>query len=179
MSKDEFNKIAFAIKTTFPNSQVLHSRDAMDIWYMMLGDLDYRVCQTAVLELISISKFAPTIAEIREKCSCLTSVPIKDWGEAWESVIRAIGKYGYYEAEKALNSMDELTRICVRRIGFQNICRSENVAVDRANFRMIYETEASRRKANNQLPPQLLSEKQAMIHALIENTTKQIGTNRN
>ncbi|MGF7145324.1 hypothetical protein HNQ56_003765 [Anaerotaenia torta] len=177
MSKDDFKKIALAIKTTFPNSQILQNSDAMDIWYMMLGDIDYRVCQAAVLELISISKFPPTIAEIREKCSGLTSIPIKDWGEAWESVIKAIGKYGYYETEKALESMDELTRMCVRRIGFQNICMSENVAADRANFRMIYETEANRKKVNNQLPPQLLSEKQKMMNELIERTTKQIGLN--
>jgi len=50
-------KIASAIKTSYPTVKVLQDKPSMDIWYMMLSDLDYRVCQTAVLELISTSKF--------------------------------------------------------------------------------------------------------------------------
>ena len=59
------------------------------------------------------------------------------------------------QVSEALDSLDELTRRCVKRIGFQNICTSENVTADRANFRMIYETEAGKRKFENQLPERI------------------------
>ena len=175
MSEQEFMKIASAIKTSYPTVNVLKDKPSMDIWYMMLSDLDYRVCQTAVLELISTSKFPPTIPEIREKCSYLTSPEIKEWSEAWEEVQRSIGKYGMYQPQEALESFDELTRKCVNRIGYVNICTSENITADRANFRMIYETEANRKRTENQLPLSLRTEKQRLIDSLVNDTIKQIG----
>lgn len=175
MNKQEFAQIAGAIKTAYPAVNVLNDKQSMDIWYTMLSDLDYKVCQMAVLELISTSKFPPTIAEIREKCSQLIAPPIKDWSEAWEDVIRSIGKYGMYQAQEALASFDELTRKCVNRIGYVNICMSENIAADRANFRMIYEAEVQRKRAENQLPLALRTEKQKMLDALVNDTVKQIG----
>ena len=53
---------------------------------------------------------------------------------------------------EALESMTEETRICVKRIGWQNICMSNNVSADRANFRMIYEQEIDSKKFLAQLP---------------------------
>lgn len=174
MTEQEFMKIASAIKTSYPTVKVLQDKASMDIWYMMLRDLDYRVCQNAVLELISTLKFPPTIAEIREKCSRLTSPEVKDWGEAWEEVQRSIGRHGMYQAQEALNNFDELTRKCVNRIGYINICTSDNITADRANFRMIYETEANRKRTENQLPLSLRTEKQRLIDSLVGDTVKQI-----
>ena len=175
MTKEDFKKIALAIKTTYPTSKILETQDAMNIWYTLLQDLDYRVCQNAVLELISTCKFCPTIAEIREKCSGITSLPIKDYGEAWENVMRAVSRFGMYNQTEALDSLDELTRKCTKRLGFGNICTSENITADRANFRMIYEQEANRKKTDNQLPQLVRSEKLEMIEALVNSTVKQIG----
>ena len=177
MTKEDFKKIALAIKTTYPTSKILETQDAMNIWYTLLQDLDYRVCQNAVLELISTCKFCPTIAEIREKCSGITSLPIKDYGEAWETVMRAVSRFGMYNQAEALESLDELTRKCTKRLGFGNICMSENITADRANFRMIYEQEANRKKTDNQLPQLVRSEKLEMIEVLVNSTVKQIGEN--
>lgn len=35
--------------------------------------------------------------------------------------------------------MDAITRECVKRLGWKDLCMSENQTADRANFRMIYE----------------------------------------
>jgi hypothetical protein len=175
MTTQEFATIAMAIKAAYPTANLMPDEQSKKVWYTMLSDLDYTVCMTGIKEIISNNKFAPTIAEIREKTSSLTYLPIKDWGEAWESVLKAIRKFGYMCELEALESMDDITKKCVKRIGFQNICQSENIAADRANFRMIYETEASRRKTDNQLPPQLRSDKQKMLDELIGNAVKQIG----
>jgi len=161
MTRQEFSKVAAAIKCAFPGANIMPDSNSMDIWFMLLEDLDYQVCQRAVIEQISSNKYPPTIAEIREKCANLTFLPIKDYGEAWESVMKAIGRYGMYNPEEAYESMDELTRKCAKRIGFVNICTSENITADRANFRMIYETEAGKRKHENQLPQRLKIEKQS------------------
>jgi hypothetical protein len=103
-------------------------------------------------EIISTNKFAPTIAELRERCASIASPQIKDWGEGWQDVMNAIRFCGMYQEEQALQRFDEITLKCVKRLGYQNICTSENVTADRANFRMIYEQEANRIKTNNQIP---------------------------
>lgn len=140
----------------------------------MLMDLDYEICKAASKEYISSGKFPPSIADIREKCTAYTQSPIKDYGEAWGSVLKAIRKYGYMEEEQALNSMDELTRKCVKSLGFQNICHDEEEAAMRANFRMIYEQEANRAKRDNQVPVMLMAQKQQRIEKLIDSTVQQI-----
>lgn len=174
MTESEFTKIALAIKTSYPNAKVLADKAAMDIWFMMLSDIPYSIAQPAVLEHVSTNKFPPSIAEIREKCAGFISLPIMDYGEAWENVLLAIRRFGYMQETEALESLEEITRRCVKRLGFQNICASENITADRANFRMIYEAEANRKKVDNQIPRQLLNQKQQMISNLVESTNKQI-----
>lgn len=174
MNKGEFKNIALAIKTSYPNAKVLQDNESMNIWYMMLEDIPYNIIQAAILEHISTNKFPPSIAEIREKCAGLTSIPVVDWGEAWESVMLAIRRCGYMQETEALESLDEITRKCVKRIGYQNICMSENITADRANFRMIYESEAERKKTDNQLPMSLRQQKQQMIEEIVSKTIVKI-----
>ena len=69
--------------------------------------------------------------------------------------------------------MSEDTRACVRRIGFQNICLSENITADRANFRMIYEAMSREKKEMLQLPEKVRSE-QERFRALATETVKQL-----
>ena len=50
------------------------------------------------------------------------------------------------QRDAALASMDEITRETVIRIGWQQICESENPDALRANFRMVHETMSRRRQ---------------------------------
>ena len=66
--------------------------------------------------------------------------------------MKAIRMYGYYRPEQAMDSLDDLTRETVRRLGFQTLCLSENQEADRANFRRIYEELASRNRVQSMIP---------------------------
>lgn len=179
MDKQEFSKIALAIKAAYPNFSILQDNASMDIWYTMVADIPYNIAQPATLELLSSNKYPPSIAEFREKCTTYTSLPTKDYGEAWESVLRAIRKFGYMQEIEALNSLDDITRKCVKRLGFQNICMSENITADRANFRIIYENELKQVKDSNQIPIQLRNQKQQMISELINSTSLKLEDGKN
>jgi hypothetical protein len=63
----------------------------------------------------------------------------------------AIRKYGMYNIGPALASLDPLTRQAVEQVGFREICLSENISVERANFRMVYENLAERKKTEQQV----------------------------
>ncbi len=166
MDSKEFAKFAMALKTYFPRESVLNNNAAMELWYEQLKDIPYKVAYTFLSKWVSTEKWAPTIADIRGGCSELTQGAIEDWGHGWEQVERAIRVYGMYRIEEAYESMDEITRTVAKRLGFQNICMSDNIQADRANFRMIYEEVANRKKLDRQLNPEtkrIMTEKILMI----------------
>lgn len=163
MTDREFETIALALKASYPNSNVLPDKYAMRTWFEALADLDARVASNAVWEHISTSVFPPSIAEIRQKCSERLSPMITDWGEAWEEVLMAIRKYGSYREDEAVNSLSKLTAIAVRRMGFRNLCMSENTVADRAHFQRIYEGMVKEEKRQVQLPNFVREKKDEMI----------------
>ena len=63
----------------------------------------------------------------------------------------AIRYFGYYRIDEAMETFDDVTRQCVERLGFKNICISENINQDRANFRMIYEQLQERKRKESQI----------------------------
>lgn len=161
MNAQEFSTIAMAIRSAWPNANLMLDDKAKDVWYTMLADLDYNACLVAIKEHMSTCRFAPSIAELRERCSNVTCAPVQSWGDAWEDVISAIRFCGMYREDEALQRMDAITRKCVKRLGFQNLCTSENITADRANFRMIYEQEQKAQKELRQLSPALQEQKKS------------------
>ncbi len=150
MDKKEFSMFAMAIRTYYPKEQILPNQQAMELWYRELQDIPYQVAEAALRKWVAINKWSPSIAEIREMASTVQHGSIPDWGEGWEQVIVAIRKYGSYRIPEAMESFEPITRQCVERLGFRNICMSENITADRANFRMMYEQIAERQKRENQ-----------------------------
>lgn len=152
MDKKEFSLFAMALRTYFPKENILPNQQAMELWFMQLKDIPYQAVEIALNKWVATNKWSPSISEIREAVAGICEGEIADWGEGWEQVLKAIRVYGMYRPEEALASMDEITRQVVKQIGFREICLSENVQNDRANFRMIYERLAERKKQEAQIP---------------------------
>lgn len=152
MTDKEFEMLAVALKAAYPNSNVLPDKYALKTWYRSLADIDFQVAENAVWEHINTSVFPPSIAEIREKCANRLYPMITDWGEAWEEVQRAIRKYGSYREVEAIESLSRLTATVVRRMGFLNICQSDNPVADRAHFQRLYEGLVEKERNLTQLP---------------------------
>lgn len=176
MNEKEFAMIALAVRTVYSNFKVMPDKASANIWFEMLKDIPYKQINLALKEYISTNKYPPTIADLRELASNYNNMPVPDFGEAWEEVINAIRKHGYMEVENAYASMSPLTVKCVKRIGWQNICMSENVTADRANFRMIYETEQKRERERNQLSLEIRNQKQAYINDVVDKMMLQMET---
>lgn len=168
MSKKEFATIAVGIKAAYPQSEVMPDNASLEFWYKMLGDIDYTVLQNAVLEHIGTSAFVPRISELRQKCMERMNPMITDWGEAWEEVQLAIRRYGSYREVEAMESLSKLTAVAVRRLGFRNLCMSENIVADRAHFQRIYEGMVKEQKRQLQLPQSVRDERTQMIESHTE-----------
>ena len=144
MTKQEFATLVVAMQAMH-GEDFIGTEQALDVWYALLHDLDYQILSKALQQYMLTNKFKPTVAELREIYAELVSPTISDWSEDWEKVSRTIGHYGMYQEEAAMESFDEVTKEVVKRLGFQNICLSENIVADRARFVEIYQ-DIQRRK---------------------------------
>lgn len=154
MTKAEFIKLANAIKTYYPTEKLFPNEGALMLWYEELKDLTYELAYVAVRKHVNTSPFPPTISDIRKGAASVTTNQA-NWADGWEQFRRAVSKYGYYQQEAALASMDETTRKVVKRLGWKQLCESENAMQDRANFRMVYEQEMQHKKEIAVLPAAL------------------------
>lgn len=152
MDKAEFATIAAALRTYFPRYNMFPNEEAMSLWYQELQDIPAEVLGTALRKWVATNKWPPSIAELREGCAEVVKGKVPDWGEAWAQVTRAIRRYGYARPEEALASMQPTTRAAVERIGWTDICQSENPETIRAQFRQVYEISAQREVEDRQLP---------------------------
>lgn len=155
MTIDEFRVLAKGMKAVYPQPNFLPDMDAVNVWYELLKDIDYQVANMAIQMHAQSSKFPPTVAEIRESASKIVHGEVKDWSKAWEEACRAMSRFGRDRKSEAYKTLDERTRRVIDRLGYRNLCMSENIGVDRANFRSIYETIAQRDKEINKLSPQI------------------------
>lgn len=151
MTFDEFKILAKGMKSVYTRENFLPDAESIKIWFSLLKDISYEVLNVAIQKYMMTNKFAPTIADLRELSAEITQGQITDWGDGWEQVLRAIRMYGAYRPKEALDSMDDITRKCVERLGFREICLSENISVERANFRMLYEQLINRQKEDGKL----------------------------
>lgn len=163
MEREQFKVLCKGMKAVYTQETFLPDANAFNIWFALLGDLEYTVLNAAIQKYMLTNKFPPTIADLRELATTICAGEIPDWGEGWEKVLHAIRRFGFYRESEALQTMDELTQTCVKRLGWRNLCMSENNNHDRANFRMIYEQLAERTK------------KEAVLPISLNNTIKQLN----
>ena len=144
VTKQEFATLVVAMQAMY-GEDFIGTEEALDVWYALLHDLDYHILSKALQQYMLTNKFKPTVAELRDIYTELVSPSISDWS-GWEKVSRAIGHYGMYQEQAAMESFDEVTREVVKRLGFQNICLSKNIVADRARFAEIYQAIQRRKR---------------------------------
>lgn len=152
MTKEEFSKVASALKTYYPAQNVLPNKQAMELWYMQLCDIGMQEITVAINTWVATNKWPPTIADLRESVTLVTSEEIPDWNSAYEEVRRNIRRYGMYQVEEGMENLTGITRETMKCIGYREFCISENRDVIRANFRDIYNRLAARKKQEAALP---------------------------
>lgn len=151
MKIEEFNILVKGLKAVYTYERFLPDADSIKIWFNLLKDLDYGVLSTAIQKYMMVETKPPTIADLRRYSAECQNVSVGDWSEEWERALKAIHYYGSYRENEALESLPELTRETVKRVGYKTICMSENVSIERANFRQIYEILKDRKSQDMQI----------------------------
>ena len=139
----------------YPDKSKVAIMATAKLWTGFLEDVSAETAVLALQRLIATCKFPPTIAEMRESLSLVKDEPVPDSGEAWGEVNAAIREYGFYRPEEAFASMREPVRMAAQRMGWRELCMSENDMADRAHFLRIYENIKTRMETDRQLPERL------------------------
>ena len=156
MTIDETLIFMGILKTAYPryyaNIDKTEAKQAVMLWSEMLQDISLDQAKLALKKYIASSPFPPTVSDIRQAITVVTSGYIPDEGEAWGEVLNAIRLYGYMQPDKAYDNMGEYTKLAVKRMGWQSLCESENQMADRAHFMSIYKSIKQREESNQALP---------------------------
>lgn len=140
--------------------------DTVALWETMLSDISFEVGQAAVKTHMSRSPFPPTIADIRDAATMITSPKSLDAIEAWGMISKAIQRYGFYRQEEAIASLPQEVADMVHRFGWRELCYNTNIDTLRAQFRMAWETMDKRRKEERKLPADVLEIMQGAVKRL-------------
>ena len=167
MRFEEFKKLVKGMKAVYTSQNFLPDAESIKIWYQLLKDMPYEIANVSIQKHMATNKFPPTVAEIRSGAAEITDKS-HDWSDGWESFRKAVGRFGYYRREEAFASMDEITRKVVKRLGWKELCMSENIMQDRANFRMVYEQEQNRAMERAMLPEGLRKQMDALQSGVLK-----------
>ncbi len=138
MNKHQTSRLLAIIAAAYPRFEV--DDTTLNVWSTMLSDIGYSVCEKAAAKYIMTQTWPPSIAEIRKECVKLLYPALQTTGEAWASIEAAIREHGLYGEKEAKKNMAPEVQRAVEAIGWDTICRSENISVVRGQYIKIYET---------------------------------------
>ena len=154
MTDVEVRKLVAVLMGAFPAIRTAPNTAA--VFERMLCDLDYAAANAAIERLLATSRFMPSVAEIREATLALTAGEQRPGGDGWGDVLDAVSRFGIYRVPGAdFQFEDSVVAHCVRQLGWEEICNSENQVADRARFIELYERHAKidrQRQLSDSLP---------------------------
>lgn len=160
MTRDEVKVILMAMLTIWPNYKPNMTGEWVDIWTEMIGDLDFRLAQTALKAYAQEDKsgFAPSVGQLRAKAVELTHDDDMTSGEAWAMVRNAISRSAYYSAEE----FGKLPELVQKAVGSPLVLKTwaamEETELDvaRAQLEKKFTAEKARKTQRLQMSPDIL-----------------------
>lgn len=91
MTREQFAIWAAALATYYPRQTIIPNKQAMELWYRRLKDIDFAAAEQALNEWVDTERWPPTIADIRERSA---SAHAGGWWEQLAQVQRVVGYIG-------------------------------------------------------------------------------------
>ena len=174
MTKTEVMKLVAVLCAAYPSAKF--TAETSSVYEHMLADLDGTTTTAAVEQLISSSRWLPTVAEIRERVLSLRSGEIRPGGDAWGSVRKAIARRGRHRVPGVdFEFSDPVVHEAVRALGWAELCDSENAVADRARFTELYDRLAVLRR-RRQLTENLPAVKRYQLLQVASKSNPPLGT---
>jgi hypothetical protein len=136
--RDVAKLLAFAT-AAIPSVQITPA--TVEAWWAILGDLDADVAMAALRRVLAVQEIPalPAPGAIRKAAAELIRPRLPSPEEAWAMVLEAVRRHGYYDPPGVDWDFEhDAIRRAVAAIGWDTICLSEDIGVERAHFWRIY-----------------------------------------
>lgn len=183
MTKAESAKLVAVMITAYPNSDKYTDAESVEsvvnLWAAMFSQDDYSIVSLAISKHIAISKWPPSVAEIREIMSEILNPGLIPPDEAWAAVndlMATEGEYIYGDIYKQLPPLIARAVECIgysrlfqmRRNGYQN----GKSGTERLAFIQQYTPMYEREKIKAMTPQQINTKIDAIQSALSDSGKK-------
>lgn len=102
MTREEVKMIIRIMIATWPNYKPADLSQTVDVWAEMIGDINFGLAKAALKAYAQTDTagFAPSVGQLRAKVVELTSRQSMSEADAWEAIVRAVRRSGYYSVEE-------------------------------------------------------------------------------
>lgn len=175
MTREEFKILVKGLKAVYTQPSFIPDKEAFEVWYGLLADLDYELCSIAIKKHMQTVEKEPTVAGIRKHASELS----REEGEinelaAWQMVLKAMRNSTYHSDEEFAKLPSTVQRAVGSPRQLREWAMAENIDgtwmnVTQSNFMRTYRAEVVREREMRKLSPDLMR--------LVRKTTEQVPTN--
>lgn len=178
LTLEEFKQCAKVLAASTGRSMPPEQAEA---YLILLQDIPFPALYAACLRAVQETKqnFIPSVGVIRELAAERQHGIYPQAAEEWESVRKAIRRFGYMNKADGLRSLSPRARQAAMSIGWDVLCDSENIAVQAGQFRMAYEAAAKReiehRKISPELRPRIEAGEQLKLHNEVRDVVRNLA----
>ena len=166
MTEQETIKIVTLIVMSYPSSEKFKDETSLKgmvaVWKTIFKDDNAQLVEMAVQKHISVNKWPPSIAEIREQMVNLTRPDIVPPDVAWSAVSDLLYAYGEFSSPNLYSVLPELVARTVETIGWSKLyslhCNryGRNAdGMDRVAFMDLYKPAYEREREQAMLPERI------------------------
>lgn len=156
MTREEFSKLVKAMKAIYADPKFIADQYAFDVWYMVLGSLDYKTATVAVQKYMSLGTRPPLPADILAQAKTLdASKDTMTEQEAWNEVYKCVTGLDWTNPQRKYDMMPELCRKIITLEMILSWAKGDEMefqTVIRSAFRRSYEEAVKGVKDDAQLP---------------------------
>jgi len=147
LTKKEIGQLIALAVSNFPHMQDKDLSMTARLWEEMFSDMPFALAKTALMKVLALAKFWPTVAEIREAATELITTPAPTALEAWGMVREAIRK------DKPESSLHPAIQRAIKAFnGLDGIGYSEHIEFIQAQFLKAYDPIAKNENQQAALP---------------------------
>ena len=126
-------------------------------WTSAFADMNFDLVFTAFQKWCMYEPFPPKISDLRQlSVKIQNPQALRTAEDAWEDVILAVKRFGYYQKDKAFETLDAGTKRCIKAIGWDEICHSDKIGVVKSNFVKMFDNIAETQKESDLVPLEII-----------------------
>lgn len=110
MTEREFSILVKGMKSIYSSPSFIADKNAFDVWFSLLKDLEYMDCSRAIQKHMQTSEYQPTVATIRKIVAAFKDKDSAVPNEYFFNEIKSAVSKGIYYSESAFSDLSDISK---------------------------------------------------------------------